>query len=155
MDKVVGLGEIVITNNTDDTIKTFALASCVGVTAYSEQHHLAGMIHIVLPYRPESSDSNSSPSYYASTGIPLFIRRLLQKGCRKNDLKINIYGGANAAQQKDYFNIGKRNLAAVEAILERYGINYTLVDVGGRISRTLIMDVSSGSVKVNTLPIEF
>lgn len=152
MDKIAGLGDIVISNNPNDIIKAFSLASCVGITAYNASLHIAGMIHIVLPSRPEHSVSDSSPSYYASTGVPLFIQKLLKAGSRKNELVVSVYGGA-ANCVNDHFNIGKRNLNAVKRILVELDICYNLVDVGGNISRTLIMDVATGTVKMNTLPI--
>ena len=46
MDKIVGIGEYAISNRREDIIKTFALASCVAVTAYSPSKGVAGMVHI-------------------------------------------------------------------------------------------------------------
>jgi len=149
----VGLGDIIISNDTSDILKTFALASCVGITAYSASLHIAGMIHIVLPNRPENSVSNSSPSYYASTGVPLFIRKMLKAGCHKNELTVSVYGGAFAHCVNDCFNIGVRNIKSVKNILTELNVCYNLTDIGGHISRTLIMDVATGTVKINTLPI--
>lgn len=152
MDIPVGLGEIAISKNPGDCIKTYALASCVGITAYSKNNHIAGMIHIVLPERPESSETNVPPGYYAATGVPIFIKKLLSAGCFKNDLTICIYGGAES-HCEDHFNIGRRNLLSVQKVLTELGLNFTLVDVGGNISRTLIMDVSTGNVSISALPI--
>lgn len=152
LDIPVGLGEIAISKNPDDLIKTFALASCVGITAYSKNNHVAGMIHIVLPERPTNSDLQTPPGYYAKTGVPAFINKLLSAGCRKSDLKISIYGGAES-RFKDHFNIGRRNLDSVKEALLNLGLDFILADVGGKISRTLIMDVSTGNVSINTLPI--
>lgn len=152
LDIAVGLGEIAISKNPDDLLKTFALASCVGITAYSSTNHVAGMIHIVLPERPTNSDLKTPPGYYAKTGVPLFITKLLNTGCRKSDLKLQIYGGAES-RNKDSFKIGQRNLASVQEILLKLGFDFTLADVGGKISRTLIMHVSTGNVSISTLPI--
>jgi chemotaxis protein CheD len=153
MDNIVGLGDAFISSSPDDKIKTFALASCVGITAFCSSAHVAGMIHIVLPFRPKNIESSQNPCYYASTGVPLFINSLLEKGCKKSELTVNIYGGANSINFSDCFNIGLRNLHAVQDSLKALGIRYNLADVGGCISRTLMMDVGTGSVKVNTLPI--
>lgn len=154
MDIPVGLGEIAISKNPDDCIKTYALASCVGITAYSKNNHIAGMVHIVLPERPKNSETRVPPGYYASTGVPLFIKKLLTAGCYKSDLTICIYGGAKS-HCKDHFNIGRRNLFSVQKVLTELGFNFTLVDVGGNISRTLMMDVSTGNVSIDKLPIIF
>lgn len=153
LDNIVGLGDISISSISGDIIKTFALASCVGITAYCASLHLAGMIHIVLPTRPKHSIVNSKPSYYASTGVPLFIKSLLENGCAKNELAIKIFGGAFSPNKNDYFNIGLRNLNEVENSLRLLNVPYMLVDVGGSNSRTLFMDVATGAIKVHKLPI--
>lgn len=152
-DRFVGLGDIAISSVPGDMIKTFALASCVGITAYCSSLHIAGMIHIVLPSRPKNSSSASAPGYYASTGVPIFIHRLLSLGCKKNELVLNVYGGAYAINKGDFFNIGLHNIHAVQNSLKRLNVSYLLTDVGGCISRTLFMDVSTGAVKISKLPI--
>lgn len=92
MDNYVGLGEIKISSTPGDVIKTFALASCVTVTAYCPITQTAGMIHIVLPDRSCSVDGNiMCPAYYAVTGVPLLIQQMISHGCRKKDLIINVY----------------------------------------------------------------
>lgn len=153
MEIYVGLGEIKISSTPGDVIKTFALASCVGITAYCPKTHTAGMIHIVLPNKFCSSTHVMRPSYYASTGVPLFIQKMLMHGCRKSDLIINIYGGASSIAKNDCFNIGMRNLEIVKDNLMKMHIPFTLADVGGKVSRTLSMDVSTGVVSVRLLPI--
>jgi chemotaxis protein CheD len=159
MDNIVGLGDISVSEVPGVIIKTFALASCVAITAYCTSLHIAGMIHIVLPSCPENSVSDSNnpwkrnPCYYASTGVPLFINKLLAKGCKKSELTVKVYGGATTSHCDDCFNIGSRNLRVVRDSLTRLGVRYTLADVGGNISRTLFMDVTTGTVRINTLPI--
>ena len=49
MNRIVGIGEYVISNAPEDFIKTFALSSCVAVTFYNPSIHLAAMVHIALP----------------------------------------------------------------------------------------------------------
>ncbi|TVY01022.1 hypothetical protein [Paenibacillus cremeus] len=66
--KVVGLGEIACSNNEEDTIITYALSSCVAVTAYCPINKVAGMIHIVLPKPNSEKDERHRPGYYATTG---------------------------------------------------------------------------------------
>lgn len=152
-DRFVGLGDIAISSSPGDVIKTFALASCVGVTAHFAPLHISGMIHIVLPSHPKSSVAVSNPCYYASTGVPLFINKLLDLGCKKEDLFVNVYGGADSLCESDFFKIGLRNINAVQDSLRRLNVPYLMADVGGCVSRTLYMDVATGTVEVSKLPI--
>lgn len=153
MDRIVGIGEFIISNNKEDIIKTFALASCVAVTAYCSSCRVAGMIHIALPSPLGDVDANVRPGYYANTGLPLFIYKLCSEyGCAKRDLRIDLYGGSDSINI-DIFQIGKKNIAMVKRILMDMNILYNIDETGGNISRTLLLDVATGTVKVITQPI--
>jgi len=119
MDRIVGIGEYDVSNSKNDIIKTFALASCVAVTAYSLLKMAAGMVHIVLP-SPVASNKKiiTRPCYYASSGIHLLIDRMCSSfDCPKDELVVNIFGGADSILKSDVFNIGKKNIKAVKATL--------------------------------------
>ena len=45
----VGIGEWIVSNDPADTLKTYALGSCVAVLIYDASQMIAGMIHIALP----------------------------------------------------------------------------------------------------------
>lgn len=153
--KVVGIGDFVISNNVKDTIKTFALASCVAVTAYSPAHKVLGMVHIALPdskVNPESA--GIKPGYFADTAIPaLFNEICASTGARWNELVVNLFGGANSINLQDVFVIGKRNLSTVVSILEDNMVPFTQVATGGTVSRTVEVDVANGAARVEVLPI--
>lgn len=154
MDKVVGIGELAISNKLGDKLKTYALASCVGVTVYSPIKKVAGMIHIVLPNPYEKGYIENIPSYYARTGIPLLVNKICSEyGCLKGELEISLYGGAKSIRENDVFNIGMKNIYAAKKALSDMYLKFNAVEVGGRVSRTLEMDVDTGIVKVITQPI--
>lgn len=154
MDRIVGMGELIISNKEDDVIKTFALASCIGITVYSVSKKVAGMIHIVLPIAPKDLSNNIPASYYASTGVPLLINKIcLECGYLPKDLEIRLFGGANSIRVNDVFSIGIKNISAVKSILKAMNLEFNAAEVGGNVSRTIEMDVSTGIVKVTTQPI--
>ncbi len=155
MDRIVGIGEYAISNNENDTIKTFALGSCVAVTVYSPLKNVAGMVHIVLPSSDLSSDdSNTRPCYYATTAVPFLINKICSEfGCLKGGLKIELFGGAKSVRDNDVFKIGQRNIETVKKILNDLNLVYSATETGGTYSRTLEMDVATGKVKVALQPI--
>lgn len=154
MDLVVGMGEYIVTDREDDIIRTFALASCVAVTVYSPEKTAAGMIHVVLPSPLDGKNMKDRPSYFAQTGVPLLISAMCQKyGCRREELRIQMYGGADSALQQDIFSIGKKNIDAVKYALCEMGLTIHKADLRGNVSRTLAMEVKTGSVKVYRQPI--
>lgn len=149
MQKIVGIGEMVVSNNIEDTIKTFALASCVGVVAYSSFKKVGGMIHIALPKSPSSKEGDARCCYYASTGIPRFINLMCKNyGCLKRELQISLYGGANSIRSNDTFNIGRKNLQAVRNILNEMNLKFNDIETGRNVSRTIELNVFNGQVKV-------
>jgi chemotaxis protein CheD len=154
MGMVIGIGEYAALGNKGDRIKTYALASCVALIAYSPLKKAGGMIHIALPYITDKELSKSRPGYFATTGVPLLINLLCCKfGCTKEELKIGIYGGADSINQQDVFNIGKRNIEAVKDVLSSLGLKIYKTEVGGNISRTIELDISTGCIEISTQPI--
>lgn len=155
MKKIVGIGEYVISNNRDDTIKTFALASCVAVTVYSPINMTAGMIHIVLPCQTATGCENyKQPSYYATLGVPLLINTMCsQYGCLKKELIIELFGGAKSSNNNDMFHIGQRNVIAVKNVLSDLELNYIDTETGGIRSRTLELDVKTGKKIIYSQPL--
>ena len=154
MELVVGMGEYIVTNKEDDIIKTFALASCVAVTVYSPVKRVAGMIHIVLPYPFDDRDRNERPGYFAETGIPLLLGDIQRKyACTKEELYIQIFGGADSKNKQDVYHVGKKNINAVKCVLNKMGLTIRYEELRGYESRTLIMEVKSGQIEVYRQPI--
>ena len=153
MNNVIGIGEYFISNKEGDIITTYALASCVAVTLYCPLKKVAGMIHIALP--EPMYDSKNKLGYYATTGLPLLFENMKDSfGCKYNELNIQLFGGANSIRSDDVFCIGKRNIEAIELMLFNYGLKYKAKEVGGYVSRTIEMEVSTGSIMSGTQPIQ-
>jgi len=156
MDKIIGIGEYSISKNVEDVLKTFALASCVAITAYNPILRIAGMIHIALPTPTDREDGKRRPGYYATSGIPLLINKMGKEfDCKIEDLQIKFYGGASSIREDDYFKIGPRNLAAVRATLANMKLTVMEAQIGGTVSRSIEMDVRTGSIIMTTLRINF
>lgn len=154
MIHIVGIGEYIVSNELTDTIKTYALASCVAVTLYSRTRKAAGMIHVALPGYTQDSHIRIKPGYYATTGVPRLIEKMSEEfGCLKKELSIQLFGGASSINKNDFFKIGAKNIEAISNVLSSMGLSYHLTEVGGNLSRTISMDVATGSIKVYTQPI--
>jgi len=153
LEIIVGIGEYAVTN-TASVIKTFALATCVAVTVYSPRRKAAGMAHIALPAPSPDLGEVKRPAYYATTGIPLLIQEMQTKfGCVKKELIVNLFGGAISGHTFDTFNIGEKNIAMAKKVLSQLQLPIAKEEVGGRVSRTLILDVKTGMVQIYTQPL--
>ncbi len=154
MELVARLGEYIVSDREDDILRTFALASCVAVTVYNPVKRVAGMIHLVLPTPLNNNDREERPGYFAETGIPLLISTMCTKySCRKEDLHVQIYGGADSRFHNNIYNVGRRNIEVVKYMLHVLGLKIHKADLHGYESRTLVMDVKTGLVRVSRQPI--
>lgn len=155
MDRVVGIGEYTISNNKNDVIKAYALASCVAVTVYSPIHYVAAMAHIALPYHTGLYyDNVEQPCFYATSGVPLLIHKMCSEyGCLKSELIIELFGGARSRKENDMFHIGYKNIITTEKILKDLYLNYIDIETGGINSRTLELEVATGKKFVITQPL--
>ena len=154
MDRIVGIGEYVISDDKQDVIKTFALASCVAITIYCSKLSVAGMAHIALPYHTDTNVGKGKQDfYYAETAVPLLIQKMCQDyRCKKQEMLIELFGGARSRKGNDIFQIGDRNLMATKKILDEMRLYYVDKEVGGTYSRTLEMAVATGEKTIRKQP---
>jgi chemotaxis protein CheD len=149
LQKIVGIGEMIISNNLEDSIKTFALASCIGVIVYTPRRKIGGMIHIALPVPPNVLEGNSRSCYYVSTGVPQIINQICSRyDCLEGELVIRVFGGANSIRKDDMFNIGRKNIETVRNILRKMNLKFDDSETGQCISRTIELEISSGKVSI-------
>lgn len=146
MCRIVGIGQYRISNQQKDVLKTYALASCIGITMYSPFNKVLGMAHIALPFSSINERGNQDqPAYFADKAIPLLLTGMVTDyGCTKDELIVNLYGGAQSIRTTDFFQIGLRNLDAVKAILFANHLSYNASETEGTMSRTIEMDVLTG-----------
>lgn len=149
MTKIIGIGEMAISNQSSDKIKTFALGSCLGITAYSPIRKVGGIIHIALPRPARMEDAIERYCYYASTGLPYFIQQFSSEyGFLKSELVIRIFGGAESMRKNDTFNVGQHNLEITKKILEEMNLGIQYAETGARVSRTIELEVGSGDINI-------
>lgn len=146
----VGLGELAVSSDEGDTLKTYGLGSCIAVIVYDRRRHRGALLHVVYP---ESSSNpqraERQPAYFADTGVPLLLREFAHGGpVDRRDLVIKLAGGANMMDTEGRFNIGKRNALAVKKALWALGLGVQAEDVGGTIGRTVWIDVATGVTTV-------
>ncbi|NOX88654.1 MAG: chemotaxis protein CheD [Calditrichaeota bacterium] len=149
---IVGVGDIVVSRNPHDQIKTYALGSCVALIFYSPHLKVAGMAHIALPDSKVNKErAKKKPGYFADTAIPKLINNLKQLGIQKNSqVWIKMVGGANILDPQGKFNIGKRNVLAIKKFLWKYCLGAIAEDVGENHSRTVSVIVRDGRVIVSS-----
>jgi chemotaxis protein CheD len=157
MKTVVGVSEIRVSDNVDETIITYALGSCLGITVYDPVNRVGGLLHVMLPLsKSDPEKAKKKPAMYVDTGLALLLDRVYELGAIKENLVISVGGGASMKQKEsdDYFKIGKRNFTTLRKLLWKNGFMIKNQDVGGAKSRTMAISIADGAVTINKKPIK-
>jgi chemotaxis protein CheD len=146
---VVGIADMKLSANASDFLITFALGSCLGIALYDPLARVGALLHIMLPDSAiDPAKAQQNPWMFADTGFPKMLNECLAAGAKKERLILKVAGGACAHgnSDEDYFQIGKRNFVMLRKILWQTGILLKAHDVGGSVSRTMLLELSSGEV---------
>lgn len=153
MIQKVGIAEMKVSAQRDDVIITHALGSCLGIAAYDPVAWVGGLLHVMLPLStidPVKAERN--PLMFVDTGFPQLILQCLGAGAQKQRLEITVAGGANSSdrEENDLFKIGKRNFLILRKLLWKEGFLLKSYDVGGSISRTMLLEIGTGKVMIRS-----
>ena len=148
---VVDIADFAVSNDPSATLITYSLGSCIGVSIWDPNVHVGGMLHYMLPESSLSPEkAKSSPAMFCDTGIPRMFRAAYELGAVKKRLVVKVAGGSLLLDDNGTFNIGKRNYLALRKIFWKNGVMIDGEDVGGSISRTMRLNLTSGEVTLKT-----
>lgn len=148
----VGLGEVAVSQNRDEILVAFGLGSCVGIGAYDPIKGIAGLLHAVLPEPLNGSDLTSTK--YVGNGINKLFEEMIKKGAVRERLIIRMVGGANMLTSPGLsktFDIGTRNIAMAQSILEAQKMKVVSQNVGGNTGRTFRVYVVDGKMTIRMI----
>ena len=126
------------------------LGTCLGVALYDKSTKIGGMIHILLP-EPPGISSADFPEKYASTGIPMLIRELVNLGAIPENLEACLAGGAlvgPVSRQDINLDIGGRSTDIAVSILKAFGIKTIKSETGGFFTCTLELNMDTGETSI-------
>lgn len=136
-----------------DTIISYGLGSCIGVSLYDPQTKVGGLLHIMLPESTQARSSDN-PAKFADTGMPLLLKDVLALGASKPRLVAKMAGGAQMfafAKATDIMRVGSRNADAIKQILRQMNIRLVAEDTGGNYGRTVSINLENGVYIVKTM----
>lgn len=148
---VVGISQMQVSDDIEDTLITYSLGSCIGVSIYDPERHIGGMIHCMLPLSkidPEKAELH--PAMFVDTGLLALLEALLKKGANMNRLIVKLAGAASALAGGDRFRVGERNCTVLRKLLWKNDLLIDAEDIGGTRPRTMTLCLASGKTAVQT-----
>lgn len=143
----VGISEYRVSKSPDKLI-TLGLGSCVGIAIYDKVKKVGGLSHIMLP---DSTlfKGEKRPEKFADLAIPMMIEEITG-GRNANGLLAKIAGGASmfSFSGNSGITIGQRNIESVLDILRELRIPIVGQDTGGKIGRTMIVNLDTFSISI-------
>jgi chemotaxis protein CheD len=147
----VDISEIVVSNDPEAVIVTYALGSCIAVMLYDPKRRVGGMIHFMLPMSSTSPEkATDKPGMFADTGVPLLFNEMYKMGCDKSDLIVKVAGGGTLYDDKGMFKIGQRNYTVLRKLFWKNNVMIAAEDVGGAKSRTAKLYLADGRVTIRS-----
>jgi chemotaxis protein CheD len=138
-------GDAYVTRRTDEMIVT-VLGSCVAACIRDPASGFGGLNHFMLP-ESESGTWNgvSAAMRYGNHAMEVLINEVLKSGCRRQDLEIKLFGGADLTDGPSL--IGSSNVAFVLDYLQAEGLAIASLDLGGGTGRRIHYHPSTGVVQ--------
>ena len=130
---------------------TMALGSCLGIVLYDGEAAVGAMAHVMHPRR-ERVKNNANRAKFVDTAVSLMLDRMEKRGAARRRVVAKIFGGARMfvrdQDRRSHLQIGESNVLAAREEFARIGIPIVAERTGGNRGRTIVFDVSDGSVTV-------
>ena len=123
---------------------TTILGSCVAVCLWDRYLGIGGINHYMLP--TWNGMELASPKY-GNIAIERLTERMLQLGCKKNNLVAKVFGGGEVISvSSSSMHIGERNIMVAEEMLQEQNIPIIGRSTGGKNGRKIIFNTHTGEV---------
>lgn len=143
---VVGVGDCQTSRDPESIIATYALGSCIGVTAYDPTHRVGGLLHAMLPDSRIHGQNVERPAMFVNTGMLELCNKLKTMGADPLHCEWKIFGGAQVMQADSYFRIGEKNVYSFTHLAEQWRLRVSTWEVQGQHNRTIKLHLGTGKV---------
>lgn len=148
----VPIGELVVAEG-EDILTAQAVGSCAVIILYDPNHKIGALAHAMLPSSKVHTSMHlgalTDDVRYVDTAIDEALKRMQEKGSKKQDLEAKLIGGANMFSLSGS-DIGTENVLSAKEKLKKEGIKLIGESVGGSQGRSVEFCVETGIVTVKT-----
>jgi chemotaxis protein CheD len=146
MKYTVGVSDMKLSSTPGDVIVTHALGSCIGVAIHDPDSSVGGILHYMLPLSSvDGAKAQQNPFMFGDTGIPLLFEEAYKLGAKKETIRVVIAGGAQVFEDRDFFDIGKRNTVIARKLFWKNNVLIAAENVGGHLPRTMFLEIGTGT----------
>jgi chemotaxis protein CheD len=144
---VIGVADLAVSNQANETLITYSLGSCIAVITYDPVARVGGILHYMLPEASmDMEKAKMRPAMFADSGIPVLFKQSYQLGATKKNTLVKVAGGSQIMDENGVFNIGKRNYLSMRKVFWRNNVLISAEHVGGSVNRTVRLDMATGRV---------
>ncbi|ACE83589.1 chemotaxis protein CheD [Cellvibrio japonicus] len=123
------------------------LGSCVALSSWHPHYKIGGMCHYLLPLPPGHVSSKQGDCRYALNALEQMKKSML--ACAPLDeYRIGIFGGGNMFSFVSPRSVGYENILYARQWLAREKVQLFQSDVGGRVSRSVILVLATGEIQL-------
>ncbi len=149
----ISKGEWKVTNDPDVSLCANCLGSAIAIAVIDMNKKCIGLL--VSPFLKQSlieSELSEEDSFYAiDIGLKKMFKELMNFGCKKEQLKIYLIGGAQFLKAPNILSVGSNLYNAVKKILEKNKLSIVGEMVGGPVNRSLTFNISGDLVVKSAL----
>ncbi|HSC69519.1 MAG TPA: chemotaxis protein CheD [Cellvibrio sp.] len=140
------------------------LGSCVALTAWHPRLRIGGMCHYLLASEPkpkslhqtqaaDSKPGSGSDCRYAVHALAQ-MKKAMQAFADMREYQLGIFGGGDMFASSAPTSIGSANIAYAIQWLRREKLQSLQTDVGGKISRSLMLVMATGEIQLKHYQME-
>ncbi|SFU58444.1 chemotaxis protein CheD [Pseudoduganella namucuonensis] len=148
LPREVGMGRLAAGSRGDTLVAV--LGSCVGLALLWPQGGRCALAHCLLPAAPPGE--RGMGARYVDQAVPSMLTVLGATPADYADIDVVVAGGASMlGPGTGLLTVGRQNIVAALAVLQRYGLRVTDSDLGGHAGRRMLIDCARYQCAIQTI----
>jgi len=131
--------------NSDPSIISAAIGSCVVVSMWDCSRKCGGAVNYSYPFIPDEKEATAC---YGNVALSCLTKMFLNERSNIRNIRAQIFGGASLRRSTECRKIATENIRIARSVLRRFKIKIISEDVGGNMGRKLVYNTLSNEAVV-------